>query len=450
MDRDVLLQPPLQGDERMAALARLIARLTALPADAPLVNLFDLVDASALASLGEQFHVMGVEGWNLAATEAARRSLLKKAIELHRYKGTPWAVEEALRATGYAGAEVREGGGLCAHDGEISHNGAGTYASGNRWAVFDVEVVLGESAGIDAAGRARIRETVNAWKNARSHLRALSWRTSLEDETAFTDGTWLAVRPEYEDVRKWGFPLHDGSIRYDNGLIRAHNGRLRYGGLAPHTRWEPDGQAHDALMDPLAVALRPKLTDSVRYSPRHDAAISYQGQGRHSDLDVAALDEAQALVTAMASDSVSVSDSGSTTLAASVVDDVARYHDGQINHGQRYGSIRNGAFFHDNSRLRGPFGGNASFVPLRRNGKARHNGTAQHRLWGWLSTAGTYAPAFVYAGFTDLQRAAVGASMVDSIGLTDGTALRVLRYALHNAAAAHDATRHYYGEEIAA
>ena len=79
MDRDNLLQPPLQGDARMEALARLIARLSALPADVPLVNLFDLVDASALASLGEQFHVMGVEGWNLASTEAARRALLKKA-----------------------------------------------------------------------------------------------------------------------------------------------------------------------------------------------------------------------------------------------------------------------------------------------------------------------------------------------------------------------------------
>lgn len=120
MDRDNLLQPPLQGDARMEALARLIARLSALPADVPLVNLFDLVDASALASLGEQFHVMGVEGWNLASTEAARRALLKKAIELHRHKGTPWAVEEALRATGFAGAEVREGGGLCAHDAELA------------------------------------------------------------------------------------------------------------------------------------------------------------------------------------------------------------------------------------------------------------------------------------------------------------------------------------------
>lgn len=96
---DDLLQPSLQGDARMEALARLIARLSGLPTATPIVNLFDLVDASALASLGEQFHVMGVEGWNLAATEEARRTLLKNAVELHRHKGTPWSIRYALETT---------------------------------------------------------------------------------------------------------------------------------------------------------------------------------------------------------------------------------------------------------------------------------------------------------------------------------------------------------------
>lgn len=99
MDRDDLLQPSLQGDVRMEALARLAARISALPVSTPLVNLFDLVDASALPALGEQFHILGVEGWNLAGTEAARRSLLKNAVELHRHKGTPWSIRYALETT---------------------------------------------------------------------------------------------------------------------------------------------------------------------------------------------------------------------------------------------------------------------------------------------------------------------------------------------------------------
>lgn len=105
---DELLQPSLQGDSRMENLARLIARLSALPVSVPIVNLFDRVDASALPSLGEQFHIMGVEGWNLAGTEAGRRALLKRAIELHRHKGTPWAVRTALETALRTETVIRE------------------------------------------------------------------------------------------------------------------------------------------------------------------------------------------------------------------------------------------------------------------------------------------------------------------------------------------------------
>lgn len=80
----------------MENLARLTARLSALPIETPLVNLVDIVTASALPSLGRQFHIMGDEGWNYARTEAERRALLKNAIEMHRRKGTPWAVRTAI------------------------------------------------------------------------------------------------------------------------------------------------------------------------------------------------------------------------------------------------------------------------------------------------------------------------------------------------------------------
>jgi len=108
MADELLLQPSLQGDARMEALARLTARLSALPAAVPIVNLFDLVDPSALASLGEQFHVLGLEGWNAAATDVARRDLLKRAIELHRHKGTAWAVRHALETAFSLPVEIVE------------------------------------------------------------------------------------------------------------------------------------------------------------------------------------------------------------------------------------------------------------------------------------------------------------------------------------------------------
>ena len=161
MDRDNLLQPPLQGDARMEALARLIARLSALPADVPLVNLFDLVDASALASLGEQFHVMGVEGWNLASTEAARRALLKKAIELHRHKGTPWAVTEALRDYLARPVILKE---WFQYDGSPYFFRAG----------FDVT-----DSGLNDAELSAVFGLVETWKNTRSWLDAIETSASI-------------------------------------------------------------------------------------------------------------------------------------------------------------------------------------------------------------------------------------------------------------------------------
>jgi P2-related tail formation protein len=67
-----------------------------------LVYLVDLVDPSALPYLGAQFDVLGYKGFRLATTDADMRSIIKRAIELHRYKGTEWAIKEALKSIGFA------------------------------------------------------------------------------------------------------------------------------------------------------------------------------------------------------------------------------------------------------------------------------------------------------------------------------------------------------------
>ncbi|MDM8214707.1 phage tail protein I [Desulfovibrio piger] len=155
MDRDELLQPSLQGDSRMENLARLIARLSALPVSVPIVNLFDRVDASALASLAEQFHVMGDEGWNLAGTEAARRALLKRAIELHRHKGTPWAVRTALETALPTEATIKE---WFAYDGDPFF--------------FRVRLDVSE-LGLDESGMTSAARLIFDYKNVRSWLECL-------------------------------------------------------------------------------------------------------------------------------------------------------------------------------------------------------------------------------------------------------------------------------------
>ena len=54
----------------------------------------DNLDGERLELVANAFHI---EGYELADTLEDKRSLVKKAIELHRFKGTPYAVKEALK-----------------------------------------------------------------------------------------------------------------------------------------------------------------------------------------------------------------------------------------------------------------------------------------------------------------------------------------------------------------
>lgn len=382
-------------------------------------------------------------------TDTSYRLRVVNAYAWHQLGGKVTGLVRILAENGFAGAEILTVTGARLHDAAQEHNGTIIYKDGVCWAQFDVRLDIPE-VGLDQEIMAWFRWLVNEYKPARSILRALSWKMGIEDSTESTDGTQIAVCPSYGDANRWGSPTHDGSICYNNGLFRAHDGRLAYSGTAPHTRWEPQGQAHDALLDPLNVAVQPKFAENVRYSPRHDGGLLYGGQGRHSDLDTAALDAVQIAVASAVSDSVSVQDSALIALGLTDADEVGRYYDGSINHGQRYTSIRNGAFSHDNSRLRGPFSGNVNYTAMRRNGKARHNATAMHRLWGWLPTAGMYAPVFTYAALSDQCATRLTTGMIDNIVMAELATLRVVRYAQHNGLAAHNAGQHYHGEEIAA
>lgn len=98
---DPLLVPPLARDRRSQIIAELAARVSHIDLSPVLVYLIESVDASVLPYLAEQFNVLD-EGWQYAQTDAEKRRLLHKAIDLHRHKGTKWAVENALDALGYA------------------------------------------------------------------------------------------------------------------------------------------------------------------------------------------------------------------------------------------------------------------------------------------------------------------------------------------------------------
>jgi len=103
-----LLPPSLAGDEKIRALIESAEPLF----EKALENTIYTLIYSRIAELPEevldllawQFHV---EGWELASSIEEKRNLIKKAIELHSYKGTKWAILQVLKALNLSG-EIKE------------------------------------------------------------------------------------------------------------------------------------------------------------------------------------------------------------------------------------------------------------------------------------------------------------------------------------------------------
>lgn len=129
------------------AFNELIDRLGTLDLTPLLVYIIDDVDASALPHLAEQFHVAGLEGWELAETEEEKRTLIKKAIELHRYKGTLWAVKHVFKTLNIQADIV-----------EWFENGKEPYT-------FNVKLMFEK----DVKYLKQLFDLIDAYKNVRSH-----------------------------------------------------------------------------------------------------------------------------------------------------------------------------------------------------------------------------------------------------------------------------------------
>jgi hypothetical protein len=95
---------------------------------------------------------------------AAQRSLIKMAIQLHRYRGTPWSIKTGLGILGWTSVSILEG---------QSSWGSTEYPVSEGWAVFRVVIQLQSGQTIDPSSPANATATINFFKPARSLLDAL-------------------------------------------------------------------------------------------------------------------------------------------------------------------------------------------------------------------------------------------------------------------------------------
>ncbi|MDH4869800.1 phage tail protein [Pseudomonas sp. BN515] len=166
------LPPALAGDERFAQLCELLAETYAdLDLGAMAVYLVDQVKAALLPNLAEQFSLLDEAAWLLAESEDVRRNLIKNAVTLHRYKGTPWSIREVIRLLGFGEVTLLEGLGGLDYDGQATFNGIRVYGDTGSWPVY--RVFLAQPITNDQAEL--LRRVLKATAPARCRLASLEY-----------------------------------------------------------------------------------------------------------------------------------------------------------------------------------------------------------------------------------------------------------------------------------
>lgn len=179
-----VLASAISNVPHMAAFDQLAAdRFDKVDLDQLLVYVIDTVDASALPWLAWQFDVLGYNGMRLATTEQQQREVIKSAIQLKRYSGTPWAVKEALRSIGYPDAVLTENAG----EGEYG------------WAQFRISIDSGDNT-ISEAMVTELVKMINIYKGARNHLLDISYTVNFSDGFTLIDSHSLETGIDSNDT----------------------------------------------------------------------------------------------------------------------------------------------------------------------------------------------------------------------------------------------------------
>ncbi|UOO82758.1 phage tail protein [Uruburuella testudinis] len=161
----------IERDRRYKMLAELGLGLQLADKHKLILRLTELVAPEHLPILAESRSILGEDGYWLAESDSARRRLIKGAYELHRYKGTRWAIREIVRRLGFGEVQIIEGMGNKRHDGEIMRDGTYAHGHSDRWAHY--RIILATPITNDQAYL--LRRTLAAFAPARCVLAALDY-----------------------------------------------------------------------------------------------------------------------------------------------------------------------------------------------------------------------------------------------------------------------------------
>ncbi len=130
-------------------------RFSKIELEKVLVAVIDNLPSDALPHLAEQYHVTGNEGWLQCRNDNEKRDLIKRSIEVHRYKGTKYALMRIFDMFGIKG-DIKE-----------------WFETNGEPFTFTVDINF-VSKGLDFELIEKLEDLINEYKNVRSHLARLN------------------------------------------------------------------------------------------------------------------------------------------------------------------------------------------------------------------------------------------------------------------------------------
>ena len=211
----IILPRILQSDARLTAVRDALEKLLAAVSEDARETLhlprLDQLSEPMLDVLLNQYHADFFES---DMSKETKREIIRDALQWHRRKGTPAAVEEVARKV-YRDARVSE-----------------WYEYGGQPYFFRImQDITADDEDTDQRTLDRLRAAVFEAKNLRSWLEFYGFLLTLEDELDPTDAHTMTIREVYHDEYDYrrNNNRYDGSIDYGASLWR-YNGRYSYNG----------------------------------------------------------------------------------------------------------------------------------------------------------------------------------------------------------------------------
>jgi P2-related tail formation protein len=175
-----------------------------------LVYIISSVSSQVLPYLAAQFDISDDPMYINAVTDDQKRLAIQQAIQLKRYVGTVYAIEQAITAVGIEGATLVEG--------------INTGNPQTDWACFSVTVPLQDGQGLDVDASQSLINLIERYKNVRSWLiGGVTYLLSLTDNihsSAFTDSVIINEGTNgYSDSLSYSPFYYNGKYTYNGTQV---------------------------------------------------------------------------------------------------------------------------------------------------------------------------------------------------------------------------------------